>query len=167
MLWLLFPSPLHAQTAREYQVKAVFLYNFSQFVEWPPAAFESPGSPFVIGVWGSDPFGSYLDEAVAGESILGHPMIVRRYHDIKEINDCHILFVNGKEDTRGVLAMLGHRSILTVGDAPDFARQGGMIRFFTDHNKIKLQINPSAAKAVKLNISAKLLRVADIVNNEG
>src|SRR5690242_10742668 len=59
------PSPPTA----EYQLKAVFLFNFAQFVEWPARAFAAPHAPLVIGVLGADPFGSYLDELVAGEKV--------------------------------------------------------------------------------------------------
>ena len=62
----------------EYQVKAVFLYNFSRFVEWPASAFAGPDAPFVVGVFGHDPFGADLDEIVRGETAAGRPLIVRR-----------------------------------------------------------------------------------------
>ena len=71
-------APSRAATPGEYQVKAVFLYNFSRFVEWPETAFADPKSPFVVGVFGFDPFGADLDEAVRGESVRGHPLVVRR-----------------------------------------------------------------------------------------
>lgn len=48
----------------EYQVKAVFLFNFAQFVTWPS---QPADAPLVIGILGDDPFGSYLDETVRGE----------------------------------------------------------------------------------------------------
>ncbi|TLY91327.1 MAG: YfiR family protein [Gammaproteobacteria bacterium] len=47
-----------AQPVSEYQLKAVFLFNFAQFVEWPPAALPRESAPFVIGVLGKDPFGA-------------------------------------------------------------------------------------------------------------
>lgn len=167
LLFLSFASAhMKAQTTadRAYQVKAVFLYHFSQFVEWPPTAFSSSSDPFVIGILGNDPFGSYIDETVAGEDMGGHPMMVQRYHDIKDISNCHILFINTGDDAAPVLTALGNRSILTVSDNANFARQGGMIRFFTVNNKVRLRINPSAAKAANLIISSKLLRLAEIVD---
>lgn len=147
---------------REYLVKAVFLYNFSQFVEWPPSAFNGNNAPFIIGILGPDPFGSFLDETVAGEKMNGHPMVVQRYADLKEVKACHILFIN-LPNQADVLAALNNRSMLTVSDKDNFARIGGMIRFFTEKNKIRLQINPSAARAANLIISSKLLRVAEII----
>lgn len=168
ILLFLFLTSFHmkAQTvaARAYQVKAVFLYNFSQFVEWPSTAFSSSNDPFVIGILGNDPFGSYIDETVAGENMMGHPMVVQRYHDVKDITDCHILFINTGGDIAQVLTALGNRSILTVSDDNNFAKKGGMIRFFTINNKVRLRINPAAAKAANLTISSKLLRLAEIVD---
>src|SRR5438552_8994368 len=61
-----------AQAPTEDQVKAVFVFNFSHFVEWPPQAFAVPTEPFVIGVLGSDAFGDRLDEAVRGEKLDQH-----------------------------------------------------------------------------------------------
>src|ERR1700704_1156281 len=66
----------------EYQVKAVFLFNFAQFVDWPPQSFEDAAAPFVIGVLGMDPFGSALEGAVRGESLDGRRFVVERYRSV-------------------------------------------------------------------------------------
>src|SRR6202044_1020480 len=87
---LLLQSVAAADSPSEYQVKAVFLFNFSQFVDWPAQAFTSPTEPFVIGILGTDPFGSHLDETVRGERIAGPPILVRRFTKVDEIADCHI-----------------------------------------------------------------------------
>ena len=163
LLCLFFAVTVKAQVAREYQVKAAFLFNFGQFVEWPPSSFTATNTPFVIGILGSDPFGSFIDETVAGEKVSGHPIIVQRYTDVKEIRNCHVLFINQPYSSE-IANFLNNRSILTVSDENDFAKNGGMIRFSTQKNKIRLQINPSAAKAAKLTISSKLLRLAEIVD---
>jgi len=152
-------------TSREYNIKAAFLYNFTQFIEWPANAFTNADAPFVIGILGEDPFGSYIDETVANEKLKGHPVIVQRYSRLRDIRNCNMLFISNSMTSRlqEILAVLDNKSVLTVSDIPNFARNGGMICFVTKENKIKLQINPSAAKDADLNISSKLLRVADIV----
>jgi hypothetical protein len=154
-----------ASAAPEYQVKAVFLFNFAQFVAWPAGAFPDSAAPLVIGVLGEDPFGSYLDEAVRGELVQAHPLTVRRYRRVDEITDCHILFINRHEvdDLEDILGALKGRGVLTVSDAEGFAERGGMIRFVTDRNRIRLRINLEAARAADLTLSSKLLRPATIV----
>jgi hypothetical protein len=162
------PANSHAQDSAspEYQLKAVFLFNFAQFVEWPAGAFAGPDAPLVIGVLGEDPFGSYLDETVRGETVNGRPLEVRRYSGVEEIGPCHILFVSRLRADRlqGVIDSLRGRSILTVSDAEGFASRGGMIRFVTDRKRIRLRINLEAAQAADLTLSSKLLRPAQIVS---
>lgn len=165
LIALLPQAPARSAQAGEYEVKAVFLFNFSQFVDWPESAFETPGSPFVIGVLGEDPFGAILDEVVRGETVHGRPMVVRRYRSTKEIEDCHILFIarSERQALGEILADLQNRSILTVGDLDDFAARGGMITLVERTQRIRLQINLAAARRVNLAISSKLLMPAEIV----
>jgi hypothetical protein len=171
-LLLLVRGPgLAGQTAQapEYQVKAVFLFNFAQFVDWPADAFPASDTPLVIGVLGDDPFGSVLDRTVRDERLGGRPFQVRRYQRVEEIKTCHILFISRSEENRpeSIVAGLKNRPILTVSEVDGFAERGGMIRFVTDRNRIRLQINLTAAEAVHLTISSKLLRVAEIITPTG
>lgn len=166
--WLFFGllSGLQAQPAPslEYKIKATFLFNFTQFIDWPTASFAAIDAPFVIGILGEDPFGAYLDETVTGEKKEGHPLMVQRYRDITQLKPCHILFVQAgyQPRLRETLLATPTTGLLTVSDAPDFIGQGGIIRFYTQNSKIRIQINPKAAKAAELTVSSKLLRVADI-----
>jgi len=151
--------------ASEYEVKAVFLFNFSHFVEWPAAAFPGPDAPFVIGVFGHDPFGSGLDEAARGETINGRPLVVRRVSDVDGAAGCQILFMHRSEEARmrEVLGALDHRSTLTVSDLADAGERGVMIALATENNRIRLRVNVDSARAARLTISSKLLRSAEIV----
>jgi hypothetical protein len=166
---VLLLAPSRAATPSEYQVKAVFLYNFSRFVEWPESAFADSTSPFVVGVFGFDPFGADLDEAVRGESVRGHPLVVRRVRNAAEAAGCQILFIHHSERDRlqEVLAAVDKRSILTVSDMESAAKVGVMIRFVTQSGRIRMRINPEAARAAQLIISSNLLRSAEIVGSAG
>lgn len=159
-------SPAQTATPQEYQIKAVFLFNFAQFVAWPSAAFADPQAPLVIGVLGEDPFGPYLDETVREEVIGGRKLVVQRYRHGADAARCHILFISRSETGRleQIVAELRGHSILTVGDAAGFAQRGVMIRFVTEQNRIRLRINLEAARAANLTISSKLLRPAEIVS---
>lgn len=173
ILWLVVgaatvvPQEVRAQTttSQEYQVKAAFLFNFAQFVEWPTNAFSNPQTPLVIGIIGDDPFGATLDEIVRGENVNGHPLVIQRFRQVEEIKTCHILFINSSEKNRAmeIIGQLKGRSVLTVGDTEGFATNGGMIRFVTEKNKIRFRVNLEAAKAANLTISSKLLKAAGIV----
>jgi len=163
----LFPAPLRAQGFKEYDLKAAFLYHLAQFVEWPPDAFAAAEDPLVIGVLGTDPFGKTLNEIVRDEVVKNRKLAVQRYRNMDEIKSCHILFISQSEGERldEIFSALKGRHILTVGDTEGFAQRGGMVRFITEKNKIKLRINMDSVKAMSLTISSKLLRAAELVGS--
>ena len=161
------PQP-RAEAFKEYDVKAAFLYHLAEFVEWPPEAFPAAENPLVIGVLGADPFGKALDEIIHGEVVKNRKLTVERYRSMEEVKTCHILFISQSEAGRldQIFSSLKDRKILTVGDTEGFALRGGMVRFLTEKNKIRLRINIDAAKAASLTISSKLLRAAKVVGNK-
>ncbi len=153
--------PARAQPLpNEYTIKAVFLYRFTGFVRWPTSAFAAPDTPFVIGILGADPFGGALAEVVKGESVQGHPIVVRQIANAEQAQACQIVFV-----ARGAEPVLKSRKLaaLSVGETDAFLASGGIIRFLTEHNHVRLQINLQAAQQAGLTISSRLLRVAQVI----
>jgi hypothetical protein len=164
MLGVLGPVPAFAQApkAPEYSLKAAYLLNFTQFVEWPSNVFASVDAPIVIGVLGEDPFGSALDQAVREKKVHGRSLEIRRSKQISDLRGCHVLFVCASEVKRlsEILAAARRSGILTVSDIDRFVEQGGVISFVTENNKVRFEINMNAAAAAELRISAQLLRLA-------
>lgn len=176
IFWLGFPFFLlsyrqapQLETSNEHKIKAVFLFNFSHYVEWPIDVLPEDDSPFVIGILGKDPFGVYLDETVSNEYVKKHPLVIKRFEHVEQIATCHILYIipANKDELKGILESLASKkNILTVSDATTFARLGGMIRLYTEENKTRIRINLKAVKNSDLVISSKLLRLADIVESQ-
>jgi hypothetical protein len=174
-LWLALlipslPGATAAEPAGEPQVKAVFLFKFADFVQWPSEAFPDPEAPFVIGVLGRDPFGAYLEATVAGEKIAGRPIQIQRYRRVEEIRNCQMLFISRSETERldTILSSLAARPILTVGETEGFCRKNGQIEFLTVGNKLRFRINNEAAGRSRLMISARLLRLAvEVIEQPG
>lgn len=160
-------SPLFAHGQKpppDYQVKAAFLYNFTRFISWPPTAFRSANSPFIIGIIGNDPFGHYINEIVRGEKVGNHPIVIQRYYNLKDIVNCHLLFVNREQNVRDILSTVGQRNILTVSESDNFTHQGGMISFYKENNKVRFMVNLESSRAANIEISSKLLSIAKIAS---
>ena len=151
-----------AQEMPEYAVKAAFICNFAKFVDWPTNAFAATNAPLVIGVFGDDPFGNYLRDAARKIRVVkGHPLQVRKVTFTAELSRCHILFFSSslkRDDTQALLRNLPR--VLTVSDMDGFIKAGGIIRFFTEGDRIRFDINAAAARDAGLNISSKLLMLA-------
>lgn len=150
--------------ALEYQVKAAFLFNFTKFVYWPEMAFNTPNAPFVIGIIGRDPFGSYLEDIIANEKVGGHPIMVQRYPSLREITGCHILYIspNNVPIKNVIEAYRQKKNVLTVSDAGGLGNWEGIVSFYVEENKVKLRIGVKAAKNAELEISSKLLKIAKL-----
>jgi hypothetical protein len=150
---------------REYRIKAVFLFHFTQFVDWPEKALKDKGAPFVVGILGSDPFNAYLEEVVKGEKVKDHPIVVERYARIEDARRCQVLFIGSSAWPRPgpIFDAVKGTNILTVGETEGFCRQGGMFCFVNRAGRIRFEINLEAAKGAELNVSSKLLRLADVL----
>jgi len=168
--WLLaLPLARAAEPPTEYQLKAVYLFNFGQFVEWPAQSFETPATPFSICIFGTDPFGAVLDQVVGGETLNGRRLQVLRLQDAAKLDNCQILFIGRDQSARleQTVRELRGRSVLTVTDIEGAEHQGAVISLFNQGKRVRMRINLSEAKANHLVISSKLLRPAEIVGTDG
>ena len=156
---------VNSADSSEYLIKAGFIYNFAKLVEWPANA-SAQGNPITIGVLGNDAFADVLDHTVDGKKIDGRSFTVKRmkWKDFKDCN-CHILFVASQESAHAdeVIQTLRSSSVLTISEAPGFAKRGGIINFTLQDSKVRFEANVDAAKQAGLNISSRLLSLASIV----
>ncbi len=152
-----------AEEASEYQVKAAFLFNFTKFVEWPAAAFAAPDSPIVICILGDDPFGTVLEQTVAGEVVNGRKVAIRRMKQAPAPKSCQVVFAGRPEkEVLKFLPVLGP-GVLTVGEGESFVRGGGMIAFVLENRRVRFDINQTAAENAGIKLSSRLLSVAKAV----
>ena len=167
LLLSLCPARVLYAQAGEYELKAAFLYNFTQFVDWPENAFSAPDTPFQLCVVGEDPFGRILDDIVTTEFVDQHPIVVRRIQELENTTACHMVFVAEKTNipVEAVLETIGDHPILVVGELPEFAKKGGTIGFRVINRRIRLEVNLTSARLANLRISSKLLRLSTIVEN--
>ena len=149
------PDPL------EYRVKAAYILNFARYVEWPASAFTGADAPIHVCVIGGDPFGNLLDQALDGRRVHGRPFrVLRLPRPTGEL--CHVAFLGratGAMSEAWRLALAGE-PILTVGETPDFARDGGMIGFVLADETVRFEINVGALEAAGLEISSRVLTLA-------
>jgi hypothetical protein len=178
---LLVGSPALADptASREYQVKAAFLYNFIQFVDWPKEKMGDGNEPIIIGVIGKDPFGDAFDPIVDKE-IQGKKLLVKRFmafeelkktgekdkslldREIESLRKCHLLFICSSEDKSisEILNSVKDHSVLTIGEVQGFLEAGGIINFVMEEKKVRFEISITAAKSAKLKIRSQLLKLA-------
>lgn len=156
---LLALSATHAQAPLEYQVKASYLYNFMQFIEWPADALAGSAN-FNLCVVGLARFGGAL-VPLTGERIHGRQVVLQELARPEDAAAaaCHLLFVaDGEQQAAAPLPR--ERGMLTVGEAPGFLARGGVINLVEFRGRMRFQVNREAAERAGLVLSSRLLRLA-------
>jgi len=167
----------HAQdteASSEYLIKAGFIYNFANLVQWPSTSFSQADSPIVIAILGEDHFGATLERVLQGKKIDGRPFLIKRFRSPSELvksvgkpKECQILYVSSSAMPHLSEAIQAVRGlpVLTIGEMPGFAKSGGMINLILEDNRVRFEVNVKAAKDADLNLSSRLLALARIVQS--
>ena len=155
-----------AAPAREYEIKAAFLYNFTKFVDWPARTFASADAPIVIGVLGDSPCVPALERLIKDRKVNGRTIVVRRIASAAEAKVTQLLFVGSAQEAQfaGLEPAIESLPVLTVGESPGFETLGGAIDFVPQGDKIRFEINIDAAEHAGLKISAQLQKLATVVH---
>jgi hypothetical protein len=148
---------------QEYEIKATFLIHLIKFVNWPETSQNLKS--FELCVVGEDPFGSVLDY-YKGIVIRGRKIVVTRLNEKSPINTCDLAFlgITDKREEQSWLTRARLAHVLTVGESNKFTRNGGVVRFVVDEDRVRLEINSTAAKASGISISTKLMNLVEVVH---
>lgn len=155
---------LQAQSLSEYDVEAAYLYNFGKFVRWP-ADGTIEVSSFDICILGQDPFGGTLDKLIANDKMGGKPIRKRVISRTADAAGCAIIYISDSEagNVRRIVSALDSHGELLVSGLPNFLRDGGMIQFDVDGNRVRFSVNLDPATKSHLVFSSQLLKVAKSV----
>lgn len=168
-LWTLFAcqAPCFAQgalnEATEEGIKAAYLYKFVAYVEWPETS--TANGPFVIGVLGSPGLADELARMTMGRDVNGRPVSVLPVEPDVPIDSLHVMFIGARERNRlgEILAPARSLPLLTVTESTGALTDGSVINFLIDERRVRFEISLDAAAMSGLNISARLLAVAERV----
>ena len=157
-----FPQPACSQVD-EYAVKAAYLFNFGR-TDTSSGRTTSTGTDFVLGILGPSPFGRSLS-AIDGKPLGNQTTKVRVFSSVRDLTPCQVLFVCGK-DAKAQEA-LDRSAAGGQGPAHPGGRRmrgalerGAAIRFVEVEGAVRFEVNPAAAAGARLQMSAKLLRLA-------
>jgi hypothetical protein len=170
IMWLII-SPLISGSAaeasaqpslREYETKALFIFNLIKLTEWPAEVFSSDTSPFVLGVIGKNPFGDAMG-IIAGKKIRDREIQVKEFESMEEARkQSHVLFINlpEKNSFAELLDQLQGSNVLTVSDLDGFVDKGGMVGIAVEKKHIIFRLNMRALAGSKVVLPSQVLKLA-------
>jgi hypothetical protein len=149
----------------EYRLKAAFVFQFPQFVEWPAASW-TRAADVQLCVVQPNPFGRVLHELVRGEMLRGRPLVVKSVPATATLDGCHVLVMARLDNrvTAAVLKRVAGRPVLSVGDGSEFLDAGGIIELRVVDGRIRFAVSVANARRAGLQVSAQLLRLAVAVH---
>jgi hypothetical protein len=165
VLLIFAPTLANSSAYSEAKTKAGFLLNFTRFVDWPDSSFSGDSAPFVICVLNDSEFAATAADVIGDRRVDHRSISIEQRADVERASDCHIFFVPEAQAPlhQILIERTSGRSVFTISEAAGFAEMGGIANFIRSDEKLRLEINGKAAKEANLKVSARLLRIADVV----
>lgn len=149
-------------------LKAAYIINFIRFAEWPDSVREKTRDRLLINILSDQKVYDILKKI--SKKKIGRQMRleVQSCSTAACIEQSAIIFIGQSESAKyqKLLKSLSGKPILTISDAPEFARQGGMIEIRRTDSKMTFIINLDTVKKADLYVSSQLLQLASIITKE-
>lgn len=162
-------APVYAQRGAQIDdLKAAFVFQFANYIQWPDGSFDDETAPIIIGIVDNQNMIKVLNASVQGKTIGKRSLKVVPVATDAEAQACHILYIDPSDDKRvdDFLSAVRRKPVLTVSSDDNFTEEGGVIRLFETQSKLRFEINVDEAERSKLTISSKLLSLAQVVRDK-
>jgi hypothetical protein len=158
--------PVVAQLVSAPGIKAAYLFNFAQFVEWP-ADVVPAAAPLGVCIVNDAAVATALEQTIKGRTVGGRAVTVIRLATGATLPACHVIYLTGPDQKylADVIGALNGRLVLTVSDASRFARTGGMVELYLEGGRMKIAVNVDALQRGKVRLSSRVLQLATIVRD--
>ena len=165
MLGGLCGASAFADKQAEQQVRAQFIYNFANFVDWPNDAFNNVEAPLKVCLFGEVPFAPYL-YTYSGALIGDRELNVSVAHTMDDIRQgCHILYVGNDERVHlpNFWQQIKYVYVLSIGSREGFADKGGIINILRTRDRLQFDVNIENAISNGLFLDSDLLALARVI----
>jgi hypothetical protein len=150
----------------ESQVKAMFVYNFLKFVEWPAESHQT-GDPFVVLIIGEGPTADATERFLESKTIGEQKVVVRRTRWDQSLAGARAVFVVEPDAKRlhHIVEAAAVAGVLTIGEGESFTTRGGVIALLVEDRKVRFDVDTTAAQVAGLRVSSKLLALTHAVRS--
>jgi hypothetical protein len=157
-----FTTLQQKEQAKEYNLKAAFIYNFTKYIEWKESAEDNE---FIIGILGDSPINGPLAEIVKTETVDNKRITIKRFSKASDISFCHILFISNNTSIPldDIIDKTNGKGTLIISEQDGYAEQGAALNFVIVNRKLKFEANVKAINAAGLTASSQLLKLAIII----
>lgn len=163
VFFLLFALVFTSQVvAQNYQLHAVYMYQFIKYIKWPENA---ESGDFVIGVLGESPATEHLQKMANTKKAGSRNIVLKKFNSPSEVKETHMLFI-GKGVTSDMASIIKHTqntNTLLVTEEEGFGLEGSNINFVVRNGRLVFELNQNAMERENLKVSTELAKLAIVI----
>lgn len=154
--------------ASEDAIKAVYLYKFRNYVEWPNVAAKAANAKITIGVIGGEDILDRLLDMPAARDRVNGTLSVKHLRVGDSLEGLNVLFIDDAYWHKSIAtaAQAAALSILVVTESSNALRAGSVINFRVVDERVRFEVSLESAQQAGLKLSAELLALAVSVVRE-
>lgn len=157
---LLLISCLSNLKAQNEKFKALFIYNFTKYIEWPGTDPE-----FTIGIVGNSLIADELSIIAQKMKVGSKSIVIKKFSQASAVVRCQMVYV--PQQMSGSLKEMSQRlsgqSILIISDGQSSLSNSG-INFIEIDGKQKFEISKQYMSLHRLNVSSALYSLGKVVD---
>jgi len=135
--------------------KAVFIYNFTKYIEWPKAYREGY---FTIGVVNDESLYKELNKMAKTKKVANQSIRILKFNSVDDLKKCHILYL-GKDNSDELSVMtkkMKSSCTLFITEKEGLIDKDSGINFIVKNSRLKFELNTKNIKKNKLKVSSNL-----------
>ncbi|SMO45927.1 protein of unknown function [Saccharicrinis carchari] len=148
---------------QEPMFKALFMFNFAKYIEWPNQDTERE---FIIGVYGNDPIIEELNKLASSRKVNNKIIVVRHVSSPSEVPNANIIFLSGKAsgNMKQLTSYFKGKPTLIITENTNYCARGAGINYVMQGGKLKFEIKKSNITSHGLNVDPKLISLGIEIN---
>ena len=159
-LLILFSGQL--TKAQDEKFEALFIYNFTKYIEWPG---ENQSSEFVITVLGNDDIIHELESISSRMRANNKPIVIKKATSALAIPPTQILFVPKEKSSEipQVLESIKNRNILLITQKTNACNLGAALNFISKGGNLSFELNRENIEKYGLKVNSQLFPLGTVV----
>jgi len=156
VLLILLAGIAFTTKAQEEKFKALFIYNFTKHVNWPPR----PGN-FVICIVGNSSVLEEIESIALKKTVGSTPIEITKANSAEELPECHIVYISFNKSALlpQLLQRAKEKNILIITEKSNSCTAGAGINFIAHDGKLVFEISKPNIENCGLKVSSELLKL--------
>jgi hypothetical protein len=141
-------------------IKAVYIYNFTRYFEWPSNMREGN---FIICTVGTNTGITNELNKLAAQKMVGNQKIeIKSATTISDAGKANMIFLLGENSSllKDAMNQYKGKGTLVITEKTGMAKAGSVINFIIQENKQKFELNTASAQKTGLKVSSNLKDLA-------